>query len=283
MPKERFIEAHPDPSIACRRVKIIRVGSEKRSTEQDVVAEESPLEIRIEGKPIAVIMRTPGHDEELAAGFLLSEGVIARREDIFELSTCPSQADGGTAIDILLARPDAVDFAKLTRHVFSASSCGICGKAATDAVLQNFPPLKADEVRVSPQIIFSLSDKLRAAQATFASTGGLHASGLFDLEGNLLWLREDVGRHNAVDKVLGAAFLENRLPLASHILMLSGRVSFELMQKALAARIPLVAAIGAPSSLAVSFAESSGQTVCGFVRDGRMNVYAHPGRIENFH
>jgi FdhD protein len=262
-----------------RRIGLLRVGRNAEPAE-DIVAEESPLEIRVEGRPVAVVMRTPGHDEELAAGFLLSEGVIASPDDVFEISTCPSQADGGRAVDVLLARPESVDFDRLTRHVFSASSCGICGKAATDAVLQHFPPLPRDGLRVPARMILSLPEKLRAAQPTFDATGGLHASALFDLGGTLVTLREDVGRHNALDKVLGDAFFRRRLPLDRHILVLSGRVSFELMQKALAARIPIVAAISAPSSLAISFAESGGQTLCGFVRGERMNVYAHPGRID---
>jgi FdhD protein len=266
-------------SAMIRRIGLLRVGTETEPAD-DVVAEESPLEIRIEGRPVAVVMRTPGHDEELAAGFLLSEAVIARPDDIFEISTCPSQADGGRAVDVLLARPDSVDFERLTRHVFSASSCGICGKAATEAVLQNFPPLPSDTIRVPPARILALPASLRAAQPTFDATGGLHASALFDLDGNLVALREDVGRHNALDKVLGFAFLERRLPLDHHILALSGRVSFELAQKALAARIPIVAAISAPSSLAISFAQSSGQTLCAFVRGERMNVYTHPERID---
>ena len=281
MKPEGHSAANPDDAARpamTRRIGLLRIGGNVEPA-QDVVAEESPLEIRVEGRPVAVVMRTPGHDEELAAGFLLSEAVIADRDDVFEVSTCPSQADGGRAVDVLLARPESVDFERLTRHVFSASSCGICGKAATDAVLQHFPPLTVDSIRVPSGVILSLPDKLRAAQPTFDATGGLHASALFDLDGNLLALREDVGRHNALDKVLGSAFLTRRLPLDRHILALSGRVSFELMQKALAARIPIVAAISAPSSLAISFAESGGQTLCAFVRGERMNVYAHPERI----
>jgi FdhD protein len=256
-----------------------RFANGRVETASDVVAIESPLEIRIEGRPIAVVMRTPGHDEELAAGFLVSEGIIAARDDVFELSACPSQSDGGRALDVLLTRPEAVDFAKLTRHVFSASSCGICGKAAADAVMQHFPPLTSPPMTVSADFILSLPSRLRAAQPTFDATGGLHASALFAPDGSIVFLREDVGRHNALDKVVGAAFLANQLPLERHLLMLSGRISFELMQKALAARIPLVAAISAPSSLAVEFATQSGQTLCGFLRDGRMNIYAHPERI----
>jgi FdhD protein len=278
MRRSRSSTDAPGPSVVPVRIER-RTADGRVEAATDVLAQESPLEIRIEGRPIAVVMRTPGHDEELAAGFLLSESVIAARDDVFEVSACPSQSDGGRAVDVLLTRPEAVDFAKLTRHVFSASSCGICGKAAADAVMQHFSPLPQDQLLVPASLIFSLPSRLRAAQPTFDATGGLHASGVFALNGDVLILREDVGRHNALDKVIGAAFLASQLPLDTHVLMLSGRVSFELMQKALAARIPIVAAISAPSSLAVEFARQSGQTLCGFVRDGRMNVYAHAQRI----
>ena len=246
----------------------------------DVVAVESPLELRVEGRPVAVAMRTPGHDDELAVGFLVSESVVRRRTDLFEITTCPSQADGGRVVDVLLARPEEVDFQSLTRHVFSASSCGICGKAAAEAIFHHFPPLPAvSEAWVDPGVVFVLPERLRQAQAAFARTGGLHASALFSAGGDLRLLREDVGRHNALDKVLGASVLADNWPLDHSILVLSGRVSFELMQKSLAARIPVVVAISAPSSLAVEFAQASGQTLCGFVRDGRMNVYSHPERL----
>jgi len=254
---------------------------------RDAVAIEAPLQIRVEGRAVAVAMRTPGHDRELAAGFLLSEGVIAARDDVFEISACPSaqpgaEGGGAAAVDILMTRPGTVDFDRLTRHVFTASSCGLCGKAVVEEVLRQHPPLAAAShaaVRVPAPVIFSLPDALRAAQATFATTGGLHASALFDLEGHLLAVHEDVGRHNALDKLLGEAWLAGRWPLDRHLLMLSGRVSFELVQKALVARLPVIAAISAPSSLAVDTAEAAGITLCGFVRDGRMNLYTHPERI----
>jgi FdhD protein len=253
----------------------------------DAVAIEAPLQIRVEGRPVAVAMRTPGHDRELAAGFLLSEGVISARNDVFEISTCPStqpgaEGAGAAAVDILMTRPGSVDFDRLTRHVFTASSCGLCGKAVVEEVLRQHPPLAPSSrtgVRVPASVIFSLPEALRAAQATFATTGGLHASALFDLDGRLLALHEDVGRHNALDKLLGESWLAGRWPLDRHLLMLSGRVSFELVQKALVARLPVIAAISAPSSLAVETAAAAGITLCGFVRDGRMNVYTHPERI----
>lgn len=243
----------------------------------DLVAREEPLEIRVEGRNIAVVMRTPGHDEDLAAGFLLTEGVIKKPSDIFEISLCPSTSEGGNVADVLLAGV-AVNWASLTRHVFASSSCGVCGKATLDAVFLNFPAVTT-AVEVSAGLLQTLPDKLRAAQETFDQTGGLHASAIFDREGNLLVLREDVGRHNALDKVLGYALRAGWLPLSEHILMVSGRVSFEIMQKALAGGIPIVAAISAPSTLAVDFALGSGQTLAGFLRGDRMNVYAHPERI----
>jgi FdhD protein len=264
--------------------RLTRAGVEVRT---DAVAIEAPLQIRVEGRPVAVAMRTPGHDRELAAGFLLSEGVIAARDDIFEISTCPSaqpeiEGEGASAVDILMTRPGTVDFERLTRHVFTASSCGLCGKAVVDEVLRQHPPLPPAShtgVRVSADVIFSLPDTLRSAQATFAATGGLHASALFDLDGRLIALHEDVGRHNALDKLLGDSWLTGRWPLDRHLLMLSGRISFELVQKALVARLPVIVAISAPSSLAVATAEAAGITLCGFLRDGRMNVYTHPDRI----
>ncbi len=244
----------------------------------DVTAREEPLEIRVEGRSVAVVMRTPGNDEELAAGFLVTEGVVQSARDILEISQCPSTGNiHGNVVDVLLGGA-VVNWGSLTRHVFSASSCGICGKTSIDSVFQRFPAVKG-AWSVSPALIASMPDKLRAAQETFSQTGGLHASGLFDLEGNLLVLREDVGRHNALDKIIGHALQQNLLPLDRHILLVSGRVSFEIIQKALAAGIPLVAAISAPSSLAVEFAQEAGQTLIGFLRGETMNVYTHPQRV----
>jgi FdhD protein len=248
--------------------------------DEDALAAEAPLEIRVEGRPIAVVMRTPGHDEELAAGFLLSEGVISQPEDVFEISICPSQSDGGRAVDVILTRPEAVDFDSLTRHVFTASSCGICGKAVAEAILVKCPPLNPDcDWSIPALTLQSLPERLRSAQPVFAQTGGLHAAALFDQQGQLLCVREDVGRHNAVDKLIGAAWKAGWLPLTQMGLLLSGRVAFELVQKALTARIPVIAAVSAPTSMAVEFASSAGITLCGFVREDRFNVYTHPTRI----
>ena len=244
----------------------------------DVTAREEPLEIRVEGRSVAVVMRTPGHDEELAAGFLVSERVVQKPRDILEVSQCPSTGNKhGNIVDVLLGGA-VVNWDSLTRHVFSASSCGLCGKTSIESVFQQFPAVKGTW-QVSPSLIASLPDKLRAAQKTFSKTGGLHASGLFDLAGNLLVLREDVGRHNALDKILGHALMHGLLPLDNHILLVSGRVSFEIIQKALAGGIALVAAISAPSSLAVDFAQEANQTLVGFLRGETMNVYTHPQRV----
>ena len=279
-------------------------------TTEDVTAREEPLEIRVEGRSVAVVMRTPGHDEELVAGFLVSEGVITRARDVLEISQCPSTGNKyGNVVDVLLAGSAVVNWDSLTRHVFSASSCGICGKTSIESVFQRFPVLKASAqcsvlgaqsdkeipssatehcelstehsvFRVSPALLASLPAKLRASQATFTQTGGLHASAIFDEHGEMLVLREDVGRHNALDKVLGWALQRRLLPFQRHILLVSGRVSFELMQKALAAGVPIVAAISAPSSLAVQFADDSGQTLVGFLRGETMSVYTHPDRVK---
>ena len=268
-----------DPSPTTE-VSIWRLTARGDSAQRrDVLAVEEPLEIRVEGRSIAVTMRTPGHDRELVAGFLLSEGVIQSARDVFEISTCPSATDGNV-VDVILTEPERVDFAKLTRHVFTSSSCGMCGKASLEAALQSFPALEpATEAVISVADLLALPDRLRENQAAFSTTGGIHASALFDFTGRLLMVREDVGRHNALDKILGACLLENKFPMEETILLLSGRVSFELMQKALAARIPIVAAVGAPSSLAVSFAQVSGQTLLGFIRDARCNLYAAGVRI----
>jgi len=248
------------------------------ATVTDMTASEEPLEIRVEGRSVAVVMRTPGHDEELVAGFLVSEGVVKTARDILEISQCPSTGNAhGNVVDVLLGGA-VVNWDHLTRHVFSASSCGLCGKTSIESVFQQFPNVTSS-LRVPPELLTTLPAKLRAAQETFSQTGGLHASAIFDEHGKLLVLREDVGRHNALDKVLGHGLQAGFLPYGRHILLVSGRVSFELMQKALAAGVPIVAAISAPSSLAVQFAQDSGQTLIGFLRGQTMNIYTHPERI----
>jgi FdhD protein len=265
---------------APRKVPVRRWVPGKTTLDQDSVAIEEPLELRVAGRSVAVVMRTPGHDRELAAGFLLTEGVIRTADDVLDILPCREQ-DGGAAgnvIDALLAPSVSVDFDRLTRHVFSSSSCGVCGKATLDAVLQAFPPV-APGPAFDPAQLAKLPARLRAAQPVFASTGGLHACALFNRAGELEIVREDVGRHNALDKVLGRALLDRRLPLSAHGLLLSGRVSFELVQKALAAGVPLVAGIGAPSSLAVECAQRGGLTLVGFLRADRMNVYCGESRL----
>ena len=243
---------------------------------RDELAVEEPLEIRARGRAVSVTMRTPGDDDELAAGFLLGEGIIRRRDDVLKIEPCP-QNDADNVVNVLLAPEVAVDFEKLTRHVFSSSSCGLCGKASIDAVRSNFPKIESD-VTITAGTLLALPSRMRDAQQTFARTGGLHAAAIFSASGDLHVLREDVGRHNAVDKAVGRCLLDG-LALDRHILLVSGRASFEILQKALAARIPIVAAVSAPSSLAVDFATESGQTLIGFLRDGRMNLYAHAHRL----
>jgi FdhD protein len=236
---------------------------------KDVVAVEEPLEIRIGGKPVAVTMRTPGHDEELALGFCLSEGLSplgARVPDDLAANTIDVEAPGA-------------DVGGLQRSFYTSSSCGVCGKGALEAVAIEAASVES-ELTVPASLVSSLPDRLRAGQAAFEATGGLHATGLFSVEGELLCIREDVGRHNALDKVIGRAFLDGRLPLSSAILCVSGRLSFELVQKAAVAGCPLLVAVGAPSSLAVELAADRGITLCGFVRGGSLNVYTGPWRIE---
>jgi FdhD protein len=243
----------------------------------DHIAAEEPLEIRVEGHSVAVVMRTPGHDRELAAGFLVTENLIHARDDIFDITQCGSSC-ADQVVNVTLRNPAAFDPSKLTRHVFSSSSCGVCSKATIDAVRQQFAPIDSD-ARVTPNVILQLPARLRERQATFEQTGGLHACALFDLDGEPIAVREDVGRHNALDKLIGHALLDGSLPLRDRVLFLSGRVSFEMMQKALAAGIPIVAAISAPTTLAVDFARESNQTLIGFVRGATMNVYAGAERV----
>lgn len=245
--------------------------------EPDRVAVEEPLEIRIETRSIAVVMRTPGHDEELAAGFVLSEGILRDRASLRAVKRHPRNKLGNV-VDVFLAEGMNLNLDRFTRHVFASSSCGLCGVATIDAVRRQFPKV-SDRTPVSVSVIQSLGSRLRSVQEGFAATGGLHAAALFAADGNLLVLREDIGRHNAVDKVVGRMFLDERLPVPGAVLWVSGRVSFEILQKALAAQIPVVVAVGAPSSLAIELAQANGQTLVGFLRDGRFNVYAGPRRL----
>jgi FdhD protein len=258
-----------------RSAEIVRVRGNECSRDTDSLAREEPLEIRVRGRSIAVTMRTPGHDEELACGFLLTEGLLKQRDDVQELAPCGigENAVFGNILNVFLAPGVNIDFERLARHTFASSSCGLCGKASIESVHQSFAPI-CHKLTVSASIIRELPEKLGLAQQTFHKTGGLHAAGIFDESGNLLVLREDVGRHNAVDKVIGWGFLNRQLPFQRQILLVSGRASFEIMQKALAAEFPIVAAVSAPSSLAVDFARESGQTLIGFLRGDTFNIYS---------
>ncbi|MFC7529052.1 formate dehydrogenase accessory sulfurtransferase FdhD [Actinoplanes sp. GCM10030250] len=248
----------------------------------DELAAEEPLEIRIRKQPLAVTMRTPGHDIDLAMGFLLGEGVIGKPDDVVTAQLCAGTDAPNTynVVDIVLDPAVPPPVTDPSRNFYTTSSCGVCGKASIDAVRTRSPfDITTDPMEVPAQILAGLPAKLRARQRTFDRTGGLHAAGLFTATGDLLALREDVGRHNAVDKVLGWALRENRLPLAGHVLLVSGRASFELTQKAWMAGLPLLAAVSAPSTLAVELAEESGMTLVGFLREPRMNVYTGQQRV----
>jgi FdhD protein len=246
------------------------------SKEDDRVAVEEPLELRLGRTPFAVTMRTPGEDRELAAGFLLTEGVIRQFSDI-EKMTGPVRRVPNV-VSIKLRRGLRFRRDRLVRHFYATSSCGLCGKTTLESIRVRTQPVSGD-VKVSLKLLYSLPELLREEQDAFDETGGLHAAALFDAAGTLLLLREDIGRHNAVDKAIGAALMQNRLPLERYILLVSGRASFEIMQKALVARIPAVAAVSAPSSLAIALARKFKMTLIGFLRDGRCNIYAGEQRI----
>lgn len=254
----------------------------------DLLAVEEPLEIRLGFGPIgdrqqrsvAVTMRTPGHDEELAMGFLFTEGIIQHPTDIVSCRHCVQEADkAGNVIRVELSPAVTVDWARLERNTFTSSSCGLCGKTTIDAVMALTPgPLSAG-FRFDPVLLHALPEHVRATQRAFAYTGGIHAAALFDATGTLLLVREDIGRHNALDKLIGAAFWKNWLPLSQFGIFLSGRIGVELVQKSWLAGVPLLGAVGAPSSLAVQMATQAEMTLTGFVRDDRFNVYTRPDRI----
>jgi FdhD protein len=255
------------PPHSAAQAEVVRLPD--GGVERDEIAVEEPLEIRVDGRPIAVTMRTPGHDEELALGFLRSEGIAA-------VSARPAADLAANVIEVEVE--GEVDFEHLSRNFYTSSSCGVCGKGALEAVAVEAPRVESELV-VPGELVAVLPDRLREAQPTFAATGGLHATGLFDSSGALLVVREDVGRHNAMDKVVGWAFGKEFLPLSDKMLCVSGRLSFELVQKAAVAGCPVVVAVGAPSTLAVDLARDRGVTLCGFVRGGRVNVYSEPQRI----
>lgn len=272
---------------------ILRLAAEAGSLAEDELVAEEPLEIRVRAstgdsssEPLAVIMRTPGHDEELAVGFLFTEGLLKRREELAALrpGNDPDGLPSPHVIEVvpaegmdLLGRAHAEGY---SRQFIVNASCGICGKNSVAAACAALPPIPQGDLTISPSLLYALPDRLRAEQRVFSHTGGLHAAALFDAEGTLIALREDVGRHNAVDKLVGRALHDGTLPLDERILLVSGRLSYEIVLKALAAGIPFIAAISAPSSLAVELAAASGITLVGFLRGASANVYTHPERIQ---
>ncbi len=268
------------------RRSIWKHNGDGRSLDEDELAVEEPLEIRIRCQSVMVTMRTPSQpdspyyeDSELAAGFLLSEQVVRSRHDIARIEPC-ARPNGQNIVNVFLASHVSYQPEKLSRHVFASSSCGICGRSCIEAVHQQYPPIHAD-IQTGTDVLSALPGKLHQAQQAFHRTGGLHAAGLFGVDGQVVAVREDVGRHNAVDKVLGYALLEDRLPLNEHILLVSGRTSFEIVQKALSAGVPIVASVSAPSSLAVELAQAHEMTLIGFLRAGRMNIYCGPERVRD--
>jgi FdhD protein len=252
-----------------------------RSSERsEKLAVEEPLEIRLAGRRFTLTMRTPGHDEELAAGFLFAEGFINDASELGEIRRVRGRkgAPEPNAIDVILNVPADGLRARLKRNFVMSSSCGVCGKTSIDSIRRRVTA-PADSARVAPATLLALSEKLHDGQRVFAATGGLHGAAIFSLDGSMLAIREDVGRHNAVDKVIGYALTNAMVPLAQHIMMVSGRLSFEIVQKAAAAGVPILAAVSAPSSLAVELADEIGTTLVGFLRDGSFNIYTRPDRI----
>lgn len=247
--------------------------------QHDELTIEEPLEIRIGEKTVATTMRTPGHDEELAAGFLVTEAIIRDGDQIKKFSRPKTVRNRENITNVDLARGIEIKLNSAQRFGTISSSCGLCGKESIDAIRQNFPAIKSSDFRIEIATLLALPDKLRTNQSDFTRTGGIHAAGIFDANGNALIVREDIGRHNAVDKAIGRAFLDGKLPLDRHLLLVSGRASFEIMQKALAAGIPIVASVSAPSSLAMEFARESNQTLVGFLRPPSFNIYAHVERV----
>lgn len=263
--------------MSTARKTVLRLAAARRRRVTDELAVEEPLEIRVDAHPIVVTMRTPGHDAELAAGFLFSEGLIHSRADLRALRPNPRNR-AGNSFDVFLNTGRSADFSRFNRRGFATSSCGLCGRESIAAVQRRFKAVAA-RWKVGAALLAELPERLRATQSNFDRTGGLHAAGVFTVDGELIAAREDIGRHNAVDKVLGYGLLHGLLPFDHHLLVVSGRASFEILQKALAGRLAVVCAVSAPSSLAVEFARSSRQTLAGFVRDGRMNIYAGAQRL----
>jgi len=275
------LKTDPPSSAGIRQVARTRLDETRRSDAPDRVAREEPLEIQIGGASLAVVMRTPGHDLELVTGFLLTERIVPAPGDIDSVRPCSEVTDPAAEDNVvraILGEGLRVDLERLRRNLFASSSCGVCGKATIEAALEAAPPLE-DAARFEAELLYALPERLRRAQPVFDETGGLHGAALFDDTGRLLVAREDVGRHNAVDKIVGWAARTGSFPLPGHILMVSGRVSFEIVQKALAARIPVVAAVSAPSSLAIELAEASKIAIAGFLRGRSLSVYGDRGRV----
>ena len=263
------------------RHRVVKVRDHAASECLDYLAVEEPLEIRLGGINLSVTMRTPGDDEELVAGFLFSEGIIASADDIDVIARYrgpDGDPDDGNVMNVLLKGDMRVAKDRLRRNFVASSSCGLCGKATIDAIRATLPPVQSDLV-ISVDRLNRLGAVMHDAQSTFEKTGGLHAAGLFEADGRMIVLREDIGRHNAVDKVIGHRVLARSMPLDRHVLMVSGRVSFEIMQKALTARIPVIAAVSAPSSMAVQMALAADMTLIGFARNGGFNLYAGAHRV----
>ncbi len=258
------------------RVEVIALRGESRETRTETIVVEEPLELRLDGAPLAITMRTPGHDIELAAGFLVTEGIVADFGAVDAIAHCDETRN---VVEIRTEPGAAGVRVPETRHFFASSSCGVCGKATLEALRVFAPGVHGDGLRVDAGLLAALPERLRAAQPLFRDTGALHAAALFDAQGTLLCAREDVGRHNAVDKVVGWAALERRLPLSGTILLASGRLSFEIAQKALVAGIPVLAAISGPSSLAVDLARENGMTLVAFLRGDALNIYSGAARI----
>ena len=268
-------------SDAIEEVPVVRVRDGEAAACDDPVAREEPLEIRLGGVSLAVVMRTPGHDRELALGFLVTERVVERASDVESVRPCGRGGEPGAednVVQVVLAPGVEVDLDRLRRNLYASSSCGICGKATIENALASAPPLD-DPTRIPGALLPDLAGALERGQEVFARTGGLHAAALFSAEGERAVVREDVGRHNAVDKVVGWALEQGRLPLTRHVLMVSGRISYEIVQKALAARIPVIAAVSAPTSLAVELAEGGRIALVGFLRGDGFNVYGHRERL----
>ena len=259
---------------------IRRLANGRRSELTDTVSTELPLEIRVRGQGIAITMRTPGHDRELAAGFALSEGLITHPQHLLEVEHCRREEaeHSENIINLFIDATADCNIENLTRHVVANSSCGICGKATLEAVQKQWPPIES-EFTVPSQLIMELPSRVQSLQSEFQQTGGIHAAALLAQDGSVICVREDVGRHNAVDKVIGWSVLNGAFPLKDSLLFVSSRASFEIMQKALAAHIPVVAAVSAPSSLAGELAQSNQQTLIGFLRDTSFNIYSHSQRV----